>query len=94
MKYDPKGDLEFQLDKLLNEGLEFSDNFRGALLEVDLAAGENTVIHSLGFVPQGYLVLYSANEAIIYGSRVEEWTSESIFLVSNVTSPAARLFVM
>jgi len=94
MKYESEGDQEFQLDKILNQGLEFPDNNRGASLEVSLVAGENTILHSLGFVPIGYQVIYSENEAIIYGSRVAEWTKEEIFLVSNVTSPTVRLFVM
>ena len=94
MKYDPEGDKDFQLEKILNEGIELGENVRGAMLEVSLVAGENTVSHSLGVTPIGYQILYSENEAIIYGSRVAEWTTENIFLVSNVTSPTVRLFVM
>ena len=37
MRFDPEGDVNFQLDKILNQGIEFQDNIRGALLVVNLA---------------------------------------------------------
>ena len=59
MRFELEGDINFQLDQLLNQGLEFNDNLNGALLEVDLVAGEKTVRHGLGFVPIGYIILNS-----------------------------------
>ena len=61
MRFDPTGDVAFQLESLLNEGLELNDNFRGGLLETDLVIGDNTVQHGLGFIPIGYIVLFPGN---------------------------------
>jgi len=93
-RFEPEGEVEFQLDLILNEGIELQDNLRGALLEVSVVAGENTVQHGLGFVPLGYIVLYSEDPAIFSGSRIEDWTTEQIFLNSSATSPKVRLFVL
>lgn len=94
MRYIRGASVEFQLDQLLNEGLELGDNVRGGILEIDLVVGENEVQHGLGFVPQGYIVLYSEESDLPYGSRVDEWNSERLFLRSNVTNQRVRLFVL
>ncbi len=93
-RFNPSGDISSQLDLLLNEGLELNDNFRGALLEVTLDAGENTIQHGLGFIPQGFLVIFKEKEGDIFGSRVSEWTEEQLFLQSSVESQAVRLCVL
>ncbi len=123
--FHPDGDLTFQLAQLLNEGLELGDNFRGATLEVDLAVGDNEILHGLGFVPTGYIVLFpgttvSAGGAAIgaidvvkrtsddfllflagsfgvqafTGTRLDEWTTEILFLNASVVSLKVRLFVL
>ena len=94
MKFDQEGDVNFQLDKILNEGLELNENFRGALIEVALVFGETTVQHGLGFIPIGYLVIFSEAAVTISGSRVADWTTEKMFLNSSAASPVVRLFVM
>jgi len=94
MRFDPEGDVNFQLDRILNQGIQIQDNVRGALLEVNLAAGENTVKHGLGFIPMGYLVLYSEAESTISGARVVDWTTEDMFMNSSVASPRVRLLVL
>lgn len=97
MRFQAARDLEnvnFQLLKILNEGLELGDNFRGGLIEATLSVGENTVRHGLGFRPIGYLVLYKDISGEIFGSRVGEWTTEVLFLQSSVGSQKVRLFVL
>ena len=93
-RFNPSGDIGAQLDLLLNEGLELNDNFRGALLEVTLDAGENTVQHGLGFIPTGFIVISKDKEGDIFSSRVNEWTEEALFLQSSVESQAVRLCVV
>lgn len=94
MRYIKGGNIEFQLDQLLNEGLELGDNLRGGLVEVSLVIGDNEIHHGQGFTPQGYIVIYSEAEELPYGTRVEEWTSELLFLRSSVTNLRVRLFVL
>ena len=129
MRFESEGDINFQLDQLLNQGLEFNDNLKGALLEVDLVAGENTIRHGLGFVPIGYIILNSGTRTVIVeneneepfkvvrrrddkfllflpddvvtevggeftGVRIDEWTTEKLFLNASVESPGVRLFVL
>lgn len=94
MRYIKDQDTEFQLDLLLNEGLELNDNFRGALLEVDLVEGDNEIRHSLGFTPYGVITLLKSGPGELYGTRLLEWTNELLFLRLDVTSLRVRLFVM
>lgn len=97
MKYrrsEQAEDIDFQLNQLLNEGLELSDNLRGGLLEVTLSIGENSITHSLGFKPIGFILLYKDLEGDIFGSRIDEWTNEVLFLKSSVSNQKVRLFVV
>lgn len=94
MRFHPGGDTELQLDSLLNEGLGFRDNFRGAILEVDLDEGKNEIQHGLGFTPIGYIVLYKRENGDIFGTEADQWTAEKLFLKSSVTNQRARLLVV
>lgn len=94
MRFIKDEDTEYQLNQLLNEGLEFNDNFRGALLEVDLVEGDNTIRHGLGFKPYGAIILLQSGPGDIYGTRLTEWTNEIIFLRCSVKKLGVRLFVV
>ena len=94
MRYQPEGDMDYQLNGLLNGGLTFYDNMRGAILDVDLVEGFNEVRHGLGFTPMGYLVLVKQNEGDIYGTETEKWTNEILCLVSSAPNQKVRLYVM
>ena len=94
MRYDPEGDQELQLDKLLNKGLTFQDNLDGALLEVVIVSGENTIQHGLGYIPSGYIIIYSEAAVTITGSSITSWTTEQLLLTSSAASPKVRLFVL
>ena len=94
MNYEIDGDLEFQLDKILNRGLVVEDNFNWAILEVVLVSGENTIQHGLGRVPNGYIVIYTDSAVTITGSSLSSWTIEQLFLTSSAASPKVRLFVL
>lgn len=94
MNYEIDGDQEFQLDKILNQGLVVEDNFNWAILEVVLASGENTIQHGLGRVPNGYIVIFTEDAVTITGSSLSSWTTEQLLLTSSAASPKVRLFVL
>ena len=94
MRFFPNRDTEYQLDKILNRGLTFTDNHQGVIINVDLEFGVNRVQHSLGFTPIGYIILIKQNEGDIYGTETDKWNEEILFLVSSAQSQRARLFVM
>lgn len=94
MRFIRDRDVEQQLETLLNDGLNFQDNFQGALLEVELDLGENEVSHALGYVPMGYIVIMMDAPAFVYATRIAEWTNQVLYLASSVTSLKVRLFVM
>jgi hypothetical protein len=94
MRYVPEGDLEYQLQMMLNKGLTFVDNMDTVMLDVELDEGVNTVQHGLGRVPVGYIVVLKQNPGDIFGTETNSWTSESLLLLSNVTSQRARLIVL
>jgi len=94
MRFQPDGDMDYQLSQLLNGGLTLYDNMRGVMLNVDLREGKNEIRHGLGHTPMGYFVLVKQNEGDIYGTETDTWTNEILFLVSSAPSQKVRLFVM
>ena len=94
MRFKQDGDVPFQLEKILNEGLELVDNFRGALLEATLDEGENEVQHGLGFRPVGFMLLLTSEDGRVRATREVDWTTERLFLVSSVKNQKVRLFVL
>ena len=57
MKYYPGGDLDFQLNLLLNRGITLTDNVNGGLLSIVTNGSEQKVIHGIGRVPVGFIIL-------------------------------------
>lgn len=94
MRYDPEGDLEFQLDTILNGGIEFGDNVRGGFLEIETTGEEQEVQHGLGYTPIGFLVIFKDAECVVWGKQLSNWNNESLFLQSNATNVTVRLFVL
>lgn len=71
MRYTSKEDLPH----LLNNGLILWENFDVALLELDISQGENTIYHSLGRAPVGYLVLSNLSGGVaedLSGPTIDE----------------------
>lgn len=62
MQFIPVGDVTRQLDRMLNRGLTLGDNLDGAIIEIELTGEEQTVIHGLGRVPIGFLLLQIIQE--------------------------------
>jgi hypothetical protein len=93
MRFQPEGDTEFQLDRILNNGIEFADNMRGSLIEVTLS-GETRVTHGLGYTPMGFLVIFKDGEGDVWAARPRDWNSQTLYLASSATSLKVRLFVV
>jgi hypothetical protein len=95
-------DLFFVLDSLvsevkaiLNGGIKFSDNFDAKMVSFTSSAtpdAENTVTHTLGKIPTGYIV-YSRNKAAVLYDGTTAWSTTSIYLKSNVASTAFKILV-
>lgn len=91
-----------QTARVINKNLTFGspagkpDNMKGSWFDGITPAGVNTdftVQHNLGYVPQGWLVLYQDKAASIYAG-VTVWTKTQIFLRCNTASVHVRLFVI
>lgn len=83
------------LKTILNGGLLFSDNFDMKMVSFTanaVADVENTVVHSLGKIPTGYIVYYQNAAGSLYDSGTS-WTSSNIYLKSSVGSVAYKILV-
>lgn len=87
-----------KVGELLNGGLKFTDNFNAAIVTFTsgaVADAEETVAHSLGRVPIGFLVLHREKAAILYQgpSTGTAWTATAIYVKSNVASTAYKILI-
>lgn len=84
-----------ELSKLLNKGLDFTDNFNGSFVTISdtgAADSENTLAHGLGRVPSGYIVTKINKASVAYlGST--SWTATNIYLKFNVANCTATVFI-
>jgi hypothetical protein len=86
------------LGKILNKGLKFVDNFNAQVKSLTSNATpdtEETVAHTLGRVPSGYLVLYRSKAGVLYQgpSTGTAWTATSIYVKSNVASTVYSILI-
>lgn len=82
-----------QVVSILNNGINFTDNFKGALKSVTFSTGgtDATIAHGLGRVPTGYIVCgLSANMVIYYSSTPS--TDVNLILQSSAAG-TALLFI-
>lgn len=80
---------------ILNRGITFTDNVDCVLITITTSAtpdAENTVAHTLGKVPTGYIV-YSQDKAASLYLGTTAWTSSNVYLKSNVASVTFKLIV-
>lgn len=94
MRFRPGEDTEFQLERMLNKGLEFQDNMRGSLFEGEFEDGVLEIEHGLDVTPIGFIVIWKDGEGDIWATRLQEWNRTRLFLASNVSNLKVRLFVM
>ena len=78
---------------ILNKGLVFADNIRGALLTItfDAADTETKIEHGLSYAPRNYLV-FSASAAMVLYDGDTNTTVKNIYLKSSAAG-VARVFV-
>jgi hypothetical protein len=83
------------LDAVLNRGISFSDNVDCRLTTFTSSGtpdAENTVPHSLGKVPTGYVVYGLDKGAVVY-TGTTSWTKTNIYLKVNTASVAVKIIV-
>jgi hypothetical protein len=83
------------LDAILNRGFSFMDNADARIVSFTsngVANTEETVAHTLGKVPTGFLVCNLDKAASIY-SGPTAWTKTNIYLKSNTASTTASIIV-
>ena len=95
-------DLYFTLDelitdlrKIINRGITFSDNVNCRLVTFTTSAtpdAENTVAHTLGSIPTGYLV-YSQDKAGSLYLGTTTWTTTNIYLKCSIASIAYKVII-
>lgn len=83
------------LSSILNRGVSFTDNVDSVLLTFTSSAtpdAQNTVAHTLGKIPTGYIV-YSKDKAgdVYLGGTA--WTATNIYLKVDVASVAVKVIV-
>ena len=94
MKFRRGGDVEHQLDLMLNNGLTFVDNVDGGMFEITTTGDVQELTHNLGYVPSGFIVLFISGEAMVWGENLESWTTSRLFLNANAANLRVRLFVV
>lgn len=88
-------DQHSNLDAILNRGISFSDNVDCVFKTFTSSAtpdAENTVAHTLGKVPTGYLV-YSVNKAAVVYKGSTSWSASNIYLKVNVASTEVKVII-
>jgi len=93
--YQTTQDFTTQAIKILNRGIIFTDNVDCRSLSFTSSAtpdASNTVAHTLGKIPIGYIVVYKDKTGDLYDGGTT-WTTTNIYLKSNVASVAFRIIV-
>lgn len=83
------------LDGLLNRGLNFADNFDGRILSFTSSVtpdAENTVAHTLGKIPTGFIVTDINKGAVVYRGTTS-FTATNIYLKCNTASTAIKVLI-
>lgn len=81
---------------ILNRGITFGENVDCRLITFTSSAtpdAENTVAHTLGKVPIGYIV-YGKNKAGDVYTGTTTWTNTNIYLKVAVASVAVKIIVI
>jgi hypothetical protein len=94
MKFDPAGDIGYQLGILLDGGIELGQEVRGGFVEVTLDGAETRVEHNLGYTPSGYFVMRKDAEGDVWAVRLTDWDSVSLYLATSATNQGVRLYVL
>lgn len=80
---------------ILNRGIMFSDNVDCRLVSFESSGtpdAENTVAHTLGKVPTGYIIYRQSAAGILYDGA-SEWTATNIYLKCDTASVTFYILV-
>jgi len=86
---------DLSLGNILDRGISFNDNLDVRSVTFTSSAtpdAENTVSHSLGKIPTGYIVYSIDKGAVVYKGNTA-WTSTNIYLKVNVASTTVKVWV-
>ena len=86
------------LSRLLNKGIKFAENLNAEIVSYTsnaVADTEDTINHTLGRVPSGYLALHRSKAGIIYQGPATgtAWTASAIYVKCNVASTVFSLMI-
>jgi hypothetical protein len=88
-------DQQSNLAAILNRGINFDENVDSRQVSFTsdaVANAENTVAHTLGKVPTGYIVVSINKAAIVYNGGTA-WTTALIYLKVNVATTVVRIII-
>jgi hypothetical protein len=81
-----------ELKQLINNGLQFADNFNGKTLTLTFSASatDTALTHGLGRVPTGYIILKRSASMTVYDGSAA-WTSQLMYLRASATGSVTVL---
>lgn len=82
----------FNLKGILDRGISFTDNIDAVDIEFTSSAtpdAENTVTHTLGKVPTGFIV-YDINKGAVVYKGTTSWTKTTIYLKVNTATTIVK----
>lgn len=88
-------DLIIELRQILNNGVRFEDNHDAKIVNYTSNATpdtEDTLAHTLGKIPTGYIVCGKNKAGIIYDGSTS-WTATNIYLKCDTASVTFKLII-
>jgi len=80
---------------ILNRGITFTENVDCVLVTLTSSAtpdDSNTVNHTLGKIPNGYIVYYQNKAGSLYDGGTT-WTNTAIYVKSNIASVTFKIII-
>lgn len=93
--YQALQDIFTQVIKILDRGVTFSENVDCRIVSYTSngsANTEDTVAHTLGKVPIGYIVVGLDKASIVYNGTTS-WTATNIYLKNSLSTVAVNIIV-
>jgi hypothetical protein len=88
-------DFHNRLVAILNRGITFTENVDCVLVTLTSSAtpdDSNTVNHTLGKIPNGYIVYYQNKAGSLYDGGTT-WTNTAIYVKSNIASVTFKIII-
>lgn len=93
--YQTTQDFVTQVIKILNRGIRFQDNVDCRTISYTSNSTPNTqdtVAHTLGKVPSGYIVVQQSKAGVVFNGGTT-WTTTNIYLKNSVASVATTIII-